>query len=143
MRTPDIIRRPYEKNERYLLYYAQYGINCACSGSAIEASGGGRLEGKSPYEVEFLCECADAARGMKVEDGFELIHNIKKMADKECPEKPRPSGMGHRKSLTGWDGSLPTIRDVYNLVKMEPSEAYKQEMAKARKLVKDSGLDID
>jgi hypothetical protein len=51
--------------------------------------------------------------------------------------------MGHRVSPTGWDGSLPTIRDVYDLVKMEPSEAYKQEMDKAKRLVKAAGLDID
>jgi hypothetical protein len=91
-----------------------------------------------------MCECAEAARGLKVEDGIELISNIKKLADEECPAPiTRPRGMGHRVSRTGWDGSLPTLRDVYDLVKMEPNEAYKQEMDKARRLVKAAGLDIN
>lgn len=66
------------------------------------------------------------------------------MADEQCPTQvTRLRGMGHRVSPTGWDGSLPTLRDVYDLVKMEPSEAYKQEMDKAKRLVKAAGLDID
>jgi len=143
IRGPDLIARPYEKNERYLVYYAQYGVNCACSGSAMEASGGGRLEDKSPLEVAFMCDCAEAARGLKFEEGLELIHNLKQLIDDECPAKPRLEGVGHQVSMTGWDGSLPTIREVYDLVKMGPSEAYKKEMVKARKIVKAAGLDID
>lgn len=144
LRWPDIMRRETKYNERYLLYFAQKAINCAFTGSAIEPSGGGRLEGMTPYEIEFMCDCADAARGLKVEDGIELISNIKKMADEQCPTQvTRLRGMGHRVSPTGWDGSLPTLRDVYDLVKMEPSEAYKQEMDKAKRLVRAAGLDID
>lgn len=145
--TPDAIARGYDLGEeRYLLHYATYAINCASFGSAMEPSGGGRLEGTSPYEIAFMVECAEAARGLKIEDGLELIHNIRKLADAECPAPPASpdrTGMGHRVFLTGWDGSLPTIRDVYDLVKMEPSEAYQKEMVKARRLVRAAGLNLD
>lgn len=78
LRWPDIMRRETKYNERYLLYFAQKARNFAFTGSTIEPSGGGRLEGMTPYEIEFMCDCADAARGLKVEDGIELISNIKK-----------------------------------------------------------------
>jgi len=147
VRTPDDIPRTYEiGTERYLLHYANYAISCAIFGSGMEPSGGGHLEGQSPYEIEFMCECAEAARGLKLDDGLELMRNIRKMADEECPAppvSPDRTGMGHRVVFSGWDGSLPTMRDVYDLVKMEPSESYKMEMVKARRLVKAAGLNID
>jgi len=143
LRWPDLLERETQYNERYLLYYAQMAINCACTGSAIEPSGGGRLEGTTPYEIEFMCDCAEAARGLKIEDGIDLIGNITRLADAECPTShPRPRGIGHRVSRSGWDGSLPTLRDVYDLVKQAPSEAYRQEMVKARRLVQAAGLDL-
>ena len=51
----------------------------------MEPSGGGRLEGTSPYEIEFMTECADATRGLSIEDGLELLRNIKTLGDKDCP----------------------------------------------------------
>jgi hypothetical protein len=32
-----------------------------------------------------MTECADAARGLSIEDRLELIQNIKTLGDKECP----------------------------------------------------------
>jgi hypothetical protein len=81
----------------YALYYACYGINCASFGSAMEPSGGGRLEGTSPYEIE----------------------------------------------LRARNGSLLTIRSVYDLVKMKPSESFVKTMKKARKIANDAGLVIN
>jgi methylamine--corrinoid protein Co-methyltransferase len=147
VRTPYDIPRPYEMGtERYLLHYANYAISCAIFGSGTEPSGGGRLEGLSPYEIEFMCECAEAARDLSIDDGLELMRSIRKMADEECPApppSPERTGIAHRALPTGWNGSMPTVRDVYDLVKMEPSESYRKEMAKARRLVKDAGLEID
>ncbi len=143
-KIPDMITRDHHLGStRYALYYACYGINCASFGSAMEPSGGGRLEGTSPYEIEFMIECADASRGLSIEDGIELIHNIKTIADKECPPVELEVIKGYNGIPTGWNGSLPTIRNVYDLVMMKPSDDYVKEMKKARKIVHDSGLAIN
>lgn len=132
--------------ERFLVSYASRAVGCAIMGAGEEPSGGGRLEGQSPYEIAFMCECAEAARKLSIEDGIDIMQNMKKMADAECPAPPvdpETVGLAHRVSRSGWDGSLPTMRDVYDLVKMEPTDSYRKEMTKARRLVREAGLAID